>query len=537
MGPVYKLPARVRRLCKKRGKRGSAAAWTQPPPLATPAGIAAGHGTLSRADAAHLVRRTGFGGGAAVRASFVGMRPKDAARRLVAEALQQAPPDPPSWAEDYPPWDGTDAERQDYFDRQGPWFQELVAGWIKGLMRGGLREKLTLFWHDHFATERDTYFFTILALDYLTLLRENALGNFKDLVENVGLNPAMLVYLDGRLSTAQSPNENYARELLELFTMGQFDRSGQSNYTQQDIVELSRCLTGYQVDYADFSRTLSWPRRDHGDKELFGRKGRFYFADAHNVIFEERGRQIAEFMAAKLYTEFVYVTPHPDMVTALADVFESSGFEIAPVLEALLSSEHFYAAATAGAQLKSPVAIYLGLMADAATGTPDPAGLQRLRQQMASIEQQLLNPPNVAGWPGYRSWVSSSTLLSRWEGIDYMLSSAFQFKLSFVGLARDLVDSTDPLAVFKVPEALAEHLLSVPLDILVLDAPADFSGDLQTHPIPDAVANGPQHVLDLTKIFLAGQPWYEWRLDRQGIAWGVAKYVQFLAHLPEFQLA
>ncbi len=118
-----------------------------------------------------------------------------------------------------------------------------------------------------------------------------------------------------------------------------------------------------------------------------------------------------------------------------------------------------------------------------------------------------------------------------------MLANAFQYKLNLVGLARDLVDSADPLAAFKVPEALAAHFLSIPLDTLVLDAPAEFSGDLQTYPIPDEIRNGPQHVLDLAKIFLRGMPWYEWRLEREGIAWDVTKYVQFLVHLPEHQLA
>ena len=537
MGPLYELPARYRRLCKKRGKRTFAVAEDLPPPLALSAGMAARSAPLSRMEASHLTRRAGFGGNAALIKSYVGMHPADAAQRMVDEAVTQPPPPQPPWATTYPPWDGSDAELRAYFDMQFRWFRELVTTWIDTLRQGGLREKLTLFWHDHFATERDTYFFTILALDYLTLLRKHALGSFKDLVIKVGINPAMLIYLDGRLSTRQEPNENYARELLELFTMGQYDQAGQSNYTQQDIVELSRCLTGYQVDYRNFSAHLSWNRTDHGVKTLFGRHGNFNFGGVHTVIFEERRRQIAEFMAAKLYTEFIFTTPHPDMVRELANTFEDNDFKIAPVVQALLASEHFYAPETMGAKLKSPVEYYVGFLADTATGTPDPAGLRRLHNDMGAISQRLLNPPNVAGWPGYRSWVSSSSLLARWQGHDYMLSNSFQFKVNVVGLARDLVDAADPLAVFKVPTALAAHLLSVPLDTLVLDAPAEFSGDLQTYPIPDEVANGPQYVRDLAKIFLAGLPWYEWNLESQGIAWGVRNYVQFLAHLPEFQLA
>ncbi len=537
MGPIYELPARYRRLCKRRGQRTPQKKEDLPPPLATTAGLAARTSVLTRTEAAHLLRRTGFGARPALRATFVGMRPDDAAQRLVQEAIDQPPPDPLAWAEDYPPWNGTEAERQQYIDKQFPWFRELVTGWIGTMMRGGLREKLTLFWHDHFATERDNYFFTILALQYLTLLREHALGNFKEFVVKVGINPAMLIYLDGRLSTRQEPNENYARELLELFTMGQYDSSGQPNYTQHDIVELSRCLTGYRVDYTDFSAHRVWGRQDHGEKELFGRTGRFDYGSAHEVIFEERQRQIAEYVAAKIYTEFVYITPHPDMVQALADIFEDSSFEIAPVMETLLASDHFYEAGGIGAQIKSPTAMFVGLLADAASDLPAQGALRRIWRDMDGVGQRLLNPPNVAGWPGYRSWMSSSTLLGRWEGVDYALANYFVFKLNIVGLARDLVDPADELAAFKVPVELAEHLLTVPLDTLVLDAPAEFAGDLQTYPIPDAIVNGPQHVRDLAKIFLADRPWYEWSLERQGIAWGIVKYVGYLAHLPEFHLA
>ena len=537
LGPVYELPRRYRRLCKERGQPPANDLNHYPPPLATTAGLSAHSAPLTLPQAGHLLRRTGFGSDAPLRKSYVGMSPLDAANRIVDEALNQAPPPPPSWANHYPPWGGTDAQRRQYNNMQFQWYVELTGSWVRRMTEGGLREKLTLFWHDHFATERDTYFFTILALDYVSLLREHALGNFKEFVVKVGINPAMLVYLDGRLSTRQEPNENYSRELLELFTMGQYDRNGGRNYIEKDVVELSRCLTGYQVDYADFTSHLTWGRTDHGTKELLGRTGNFNFGAAHNVIFEERGRQIAEFIAAKLYSEFVYVTPHPETVTQLADVFLDSGFEIAPVLRALLSSEHFYAAATMGARPKSPSETLIGLLNDVGMDVPDDASTNFVRRQLQLMSQSLLNPPSVAGWDGYRSWISSSTLLARWEAFDTMFANSYAYRLNPVGLARELVDEADPLAVFKVPVALAEHILSVPLDILVLDAPENFAGDLQTFPIPDEVVTGPQHVRDLAKIFLAGKPWYEWDLSQQGIAWGIGLYMRFLTRLPEYQLA
>lgn len=534
--PVYEVPQRFRHLFAKRSPRDQTVQQL-PPPLSVNAGLEPLDTPLTPRQAGHLLRRTAFGGTAERRASLVGQTASSVVEKMVNGARLKPQPPAPVWNTHYPPWQGTEQEIRRYNDLQFEWYVELTSSWIARMLKGGLREKLMLFWHDHFVTERATYFYSIMSYRYLALISRYALGNFKDFVVLMGLEPAMLVYLDGRLSTRISPNENYARELVELFTMGQYDRHGQPNYTQEDIVEISRALTGYRVNYGTFTRYLSENRVDRTHKTVFGRQGNFDFGGVHNVVFEERATQIADFICRKLYTEFVYVTPHEGVVAEMADLFLQNDFEIAPVLEALLRSAHFYADEVIGAQIKSPAQLYIGLLRDMGEAMPTVRGLRRTRVNMGQLSQWLLNPPNVAGWPGYRTWVSTSTLPIRWQQMDYLLQGSIRdYYINPVQLARELVDPSDPLAAFKVPVAMAEHLLAVPPSEIAFDAPPNFAGDLQTFPIPQEIVEGPAFVRDLAKVFLGSFPWYDWHLNRQGISYGLIRYTQWLMRRPEFQL-
>ena len=353
------------------------------------------------------------------------------------------------------------------------------------MVRGGLREKLTLFWHDHVVTERDAYFLTIMTFQYVSLLRAHALGDFREFVIQVGIDPAMLVYLNGRLSTSHEPNENYARELLELFTMGQFDAEGQANYPQADIGELPRALTGWQVDYATFVTRYSYSRGDGTEKEIFGRRGKFDYRGVHDLIFEERSRQIADFLARKLYREFVYVTPNDEVVTALADILLAGGFEITPAVEAILSSQHFCGDEVIGSQVKSPVALFIGMLKELGHVAPSQDGLNCIGAGLRNLDQRLLDPPNVAGWPGHRTWISTSSLPARWSELEFLVRGGIAgYAYNLVPLAREILDSEAPLVAVMAPVRLAEHSISAPLSELSLDPPEAFAGDLESHPIP-----------------------------------------------------
>ena len=473
-GPILEVPDEYRHYFSPRGERSNSNVEL-PPPVSYSGGLDPLTTPLTRRQASHLLRRAEFGSTPERRAELTGQDASGAVRRMVNGAKTKPPTPPPAWHRRFPPWGGTTAERQRYFDVQEEWFDGIAGRWIKHMITGGLREKLMLFWHDHFATERATYFFSIMAWQYLHVLDKHALGNFREFVLRIGLSTAMLVYLDGRLSTKESPNENYARELLELFTMGQFDKYGQTNYSQDDIVEASRALTGYTVDYGDFTARYALVRADVQEKTILGRTGYFNFGDVHRLIFDERPTQVADFIARKLYSFFVYVTPNEQVVAEMADLFVEHNFEIAPVVEALLQSSHFYSEEVMGTEIKSPASLYVGLFRDMGDVVPTLYGLTLSRWQMGDLSQRLLNPPNVAGWPGYRSWITTATLPDRWEKQQFVMRGAvLEFKMDIVALARRLVDPEDPLAAFKVPVALAEHFLAVPLEEIEFDAPLDF---------------------------------------------------------------
>ena len=538
---IRALPERVKQRLRPRGARPdttAAKAGDLPPPLPISAGLEPYTEPLDRQKAAHLLRRTSFGASADRINELTGMPGHEAAALLVDEALAAPVPRPPIWSKAYPPWEASEAVQNQYFDKQFPWFEEYAVAWIEQMYRVGLREKLTLFWHDHFATEWGTYFFSIMTYQYVALLRQHALGNFRDFVLQMGLNPAMLVYLDGQSNTGEEPNENYARELLELFTMGQFDGQGHANYTQKDIVELSRALTGWYVDYGDFTARYDFYRTDPGEKEIFGQRGRYDFGSVHTMIFEQRAQQIAAFIARKLYVEFVYVTPDEAVVAEMADLFLANDFEIAPVVRALLQSAHFYDVEAIGAKIRSPVVLFVGMLHETGERILNGNAFHEMHYSMFDLGQGILEPPNVAGWPGYRSWVSTSTLPARWEEMDYYLNVGLvKYLVNIVPLAERLVDLDDPMVPFKLPVRLAEHFLAVPAEMLGQEAEeADFKGDLWSFPVPDEVMNGPAHVRNLAKIFLGNGAWYEWNLRRGGIAITLHRYLVYLTRLPEFQL-
>ena len=511
-----------------------------PAPLSIQAGLEPHTVSLDRVSAGHLLRRTHFGVNPTLRDTYAGKVAADAATELVQAAIDVSLPDPPDWVDATPP--GRDApreEQQAYQQLNQERLRAWVANWLTRMTRYGLREKMTLFWHNHFVTEVDAYRGEApVAYRYVTTLRTHALGNFKDLVHAVGLDPAMLLYLNGQQNQAAAPNENYARELLELFTMGQFDANGQQNYTQHDIEEIARALTGWTFDRRDLSVAFVPGRHDGGEKTFFGRTGAWGYDDVVEILFEERADEIASFVCGKLYREFIYAAPDAAMVAALAEVFVSGGFELAPVVEALLGSAHFFDEQVIGAHIKSPVEMLVAFTLELDVAPSEDVFLL-LNRAAEPLQQRLLDPPNVAGWPGHHAWLNTTTFVSRWNLIDNILRGLERTdRLNLVALAEQLHDAADPDAVFTLPLALAEHLLPVPLDLL--DVPVSeepFAGDLINNPIPDAVLNGPAYALNLAKLFLAGTPWYEWDLQNNGAARLISTYLQALKLLPEFQLA
>ena len=264
-----------------------------------------------------------------------------------------------------------------------------------------LEEKMTLFWHGHFATsEAKVRDYRKLLLQNRTL-REHATGNFRDLLMAVMRDPAMLVYLDNGQNVKDHPNENFGRELLELFTMGV------GNYTEHDIREASRAFTGWTNDAVEFR--FDRDKHDDGSKEFLGQRGTFDGDDIVDIILAQP--VTAEFVSSKLYRFFVREDPSATTTTRLARVFREAGYELKPLLRTIFLSRDFYSAPSVATQIKSPVQLlvstYRKLGLSGAPTIPD------FNAQTRRLGQALLYPPNVAGWSGGRTWITPATLLER----------------------------------------------------------------------------------------------------------------------------
>lgn len=281
---------------------------------------------------------------------------------------------------------------------------ELQGWWLDRMYRSPrpLEEKMTLFWHGHFAVSSQKVRQSQVTYDMNAMLRRNATGNFKALTTAVGQSPAMLEYLDNRKSTKNEPNENWARELMELFTLGK------GNYTEQDIKESARAFTGWTCTYKDF--TYDPRRHDFGQKTFMGRTGDFEGWQIIDIIFEQPA--VASFISRKLWAFFAQEDPAPEIVDALAKVFRENNYEIKPLLKAMFRADAFYAPQVMGSQIKSPAQFLLQLCDDLGVETlPRRALAQGCRQ----LGQDLFYPPNVKGWDGNRAWINANTLLLRYN--------------------------------------------------------------------------------------------------------------------------
>ncbi len=502
-------------------------------PLTINAGLEVHTDPLDRRTAAHLLRRTGFGAAPDQLETLIGASPEATVDALVDAAIDRPLPERPDW------YDTPLPARLDraYFAQNSLRLLEYRSQWIGELIAGGLREKMALFWHNHFVTDTEVYVHARLAYGYLNLIRKHALGDFKQFVYDMGLNLAMLIYLDGTSNTRIAPNENYARELLELFTTSPEDQNGQPNYTEADIREMARALTGYVADLREFRARFFDNRFDDGEKTFLGRTGAFRYADVVDIVFEERTDALAHFICAKLYKAFVYAAPAPEIVDELAEIFIDNNFQIAPVLRTLLKSAHFFDQEVHGARIKGPIEMMVGMLIEM-HDTPDPDlyGLWAASGQV--LGQFLLSPPNVAGWPGHHGWMNTQSVATRWHTTDLLLfGPRNQNPVDLTALAERLHDPTDDAAAFTLPTRLAEHFFAIDLEILdIADIEDDFAGDLVNNPLPDALLNAAPHVQNLAKMMLGPVPWYEWDLYADGAAQRLRTYVRTLALLPEFHL-
>jgi len=290
--------------------------------------------------------------------------------------------------------------RKMFLQQQRQQEKDLNLAWLNKMMYTDaiLEEKMLLFWHNHFACRTNNAFF---AQQLNNIQRANALGNFKTLLFQVAESPAMLQFLNNQQNQKNHPNENFARELMELFTIGR------GNYTETDVKQSARAFTGYGFNKSGEFVTRKFVH-DDGQKTFLGKTGNFTGEDIMKMLLERK--ETAYFISNKLYKYLVNEVPDPAHVSAMTDVFYNSGYEIKPLLEFVFNADWFYSEKNTGNLIKSPVEFLVGLSRQFYITYEKPEVLLQFQKVLG---QMLFYPPNVAGWPGGRNWIDSSSLMYR----------------------------------------------------------------------------------------------------------------------------
>jgi uncharacterized protein (DUF1800 family) len=389
-------------------------------------------GTWDQRQAAHLLRRAGFGGTPDEVIAMSHMQPHDAVESLIHFPDTSRLPGPDDVYDPLPDLMGIrlldDMARREKQSEsrkaQTQSIQSMQMWWLNRMLTtpAPLQEKMTFFFHGHFTTAAvekgvwPTYVWT-----QNQLFRSSALGNLRDLTLAVSKDPAMLLYLDNAQSNKSHPNENYARELMELFTLGH------GNYSEEDIRQSARAFTGWTIDRATGTFTFNPRIHDTGTKTFLGQTGNFDGGDIVEIIYRQPA--CARFWSQALLNSFVYNDPEPELVDAFARVIERNNYNLAPVMSTLFNSNVFFSPRAYRALVKSPVEFAVGT--HKAFGLPAIAdGTPRALNAMGQI---LFHPPNVAGWPGGTNWITSDTMIVRQNAVMALVNSQMMNQSSWMG--------------------------------------------------------------------------------------------------------
>jgi len=386
---------------------------------------------LDEGEARHLLARTGFGPTPAAVAALVPLSREQAVDAILATATTVPTLVAPDWCADPFPtyvkarkadWDAAYAmaqgeprkKREDElrkrdedrgWDLKRWWWQELCA------TRSPLTERMVLFWHNHFTSQLSVVGDPRLMWEQNQLLRRHALGSFAYLALAIPFDPAMHRYLDSDSNVAAHPNENFAREVMELFTVGE------GNYSEKDIKEAARAFTGYKLGESGVPE-LDGNQHDGGRKVVLGNRGVF---DAKGIIeiLLLREKNVALNVCTRLWREFVSETPDEKAVYTVSAAFYRARYQIPAALRALLASDAFWDPANRGELIKSPVELMVGAVRQLDQVVGDPIALVDAGKRLG---QDLFDPPNVKGWKGGRAWISTHSLLARRDALEAVLS-------------------------------------------------------------------------------------------------------------------
>lgn len=378
-------------------------------------------------EARHLLSRTSFGATPAEVHALETVDYAGAVDRLLGNIRRTAATPAPDWvtlgpAEVRRQQQMADAQRKEASDgkkldivrpvqEQG---RELKNWWIEEMLATDqpLVERMVLFWHNHFTSSMLKVRYAPALFRQNALFRREALGNYATLLRDVARDPAMLIYLDGMRSVARQPNENFARELLELFTLGE------GHYAEADIKAAARAFTGWSVNRETGQFVERPGQHDSGEKTFLGKTGRLGGEDIVTILLAQP--RTAETIVEKLWLEFVSLKPDRAEVARLAGDFRRSGYEIKPLVRAILLSPAFRDPANRGALIKSPVDLIVGSVHMLGLPVPEKTGLLRMLQGLGQVP---FDPPNVKGWAGGESWITTYTLLLRQQFLRRMIEA------------------------------------------------------------------------------------------------------------------
>jgi uncharacterized protein (DUF1800 family) len=366
-------------------------------------------------EARHLLNRTGFDAQLREIDEYARLTRREGVARLLAGVHTAARTPPPAWVKEW-----TDPrivramgedERKAFVRLQIERSLELKSWWLAEMLATAspLTERMTLFWHNHFTSSLQKVRSPALIYRQNVLLRRHALGNFGELLHAVSRDPAMLVYLDSATNRRGQPNENFARELMELFTLGE------GKYSEQDIKEAARAFTGWSIDLDTGEFRFRQRIHDHGKKIVLGRS-----LDSGDEVLDVllAHPATAPYIAARLWREFVSLEPQADELARVAAAFRNSGYDVRAAMRALLLTPAFWSRENRGALIKSPADLVVGTMRQFRIEVNDPLPFVFL---MRALGQDLFSPPNVKGWPGGEAWINSTTLLARKQFLERLL--------------------------------------------------------------------------------------------------------------------
>ncbi|WP_340201580.1 DUF1800 domain-containing protein [Ascidiimonas sp. W6] len=459
----------------------------------------------------HLYRRLGFSASVPTINAGLSRNPGDLVDEIVDQAINLPPTPAPEWANwtriNYP--QDNDLRNEMVNAQRKSW----ALTYSRAMIDDSLRDRLSFFWSNHFVTELNVYDIPGFLYGYINKLQVHALGNFKEFTREIGLTNAMLRYLDGNRNRRNRPNENYARELYELFTLGEGN-----GYTETDIVETSKALTGYvrrAIEDDNYSGFVFDPSQfDAGTKTIFGQTGAWNYDDVIEILFTERQDEIANFICRKLYTYFVHPEAPDAIVNEMAATFISGNWELAPVLRQLFKSEHFFDDESIGVIIKSPYDVIFDFINETSFQYNDEV-LESVIYFNGLIGQSLFNPVDVAGWRRNRNWISANALIGRWSIMEWFLYYNWnldqeQFRTFGLNLAGD---NSDPYYVTR------EIVDAVVPKGLLTDADYEVASDIFKSDVPDN--------------------YYEdnsWNLYWESAPYQVLQLLLHISKEPEFQL-